>query len=100
MLRIDITKTRLAKDGTLYKASFQGTEIVTDSKNPELDACRELLARGYRGKVQSWWPEATYPSLTLDIAKAAKLTVKDNTEGRPVFRAYKPGAEVALQNAA
>jgi hypothetical protein len=44
---------------------------------PTLDSCRALLACGIAGPFETWHEGDSFARLTGDIAKAAKLEVKD-----------------------
>src|SRR5262245_16144001 len=61
-----------------YLVRYVGTVLVTSSRNPEFDACRVLLAQGISGKLEVWHKGAPFPSVCLDIAKGASLTVEES----------------------
>jgi hypothetical protein len=68
----------------LYHVRFDGKLIIQRSRCPELDLARELLARGFRGKVKILDGITGKLRTTIDIAKAAKLTAKEGRHG-PYF---------------
>lgn len=87
-LKILIEPTKLGQKGQRYQVTFEDEVILEDTSNPEYDACRVLLSRGITGRLETWRRNLSYPCLILDIARAAKLTVKDNNSGTPVICKY------------
>ena len=92
MHRIDIEPLGLGEMGRRYLVRHAGEVLVERSRNPEFDACRALLARGITGRLEAWHQGASYPSMRLDIEKAAKLTVKDG-DGGTGFAGWTPRPE-------
>ena len=63
-----------------YDVEFDGDLIVTDSRDPEHDLARALLARGYRGRVTLIDGTTGTPCTRVDIEKAAPWCVGSNLE--------------------
>ena len=56
-----------------------GEDILVDgSRDPEHDACRELLAMGITGKVTFRHKGSPHPSMTMTIEKSAQFTVGED----------------------
>jgi len=85
-----VTKTR----GQVFDAFVEGRKIVSRSTTPFLDACRQLMAEGAdpKAKVVMRHEGADHDALRSTIGYAAKLTVKDNSVGAPVFAKWVPFA--------
>ena len=76
------------RDGYRYSVICRGELIVDRSRDPECDAARALLARGYTGKLTLLDGKTGKPRIIIDIEKAAKLTVEE-TGSVPRFRKYR-----------
>ena len=59
---------------------FDGEIIVSDSRDPEHDLARALLARGIKGKVTLHDGCARKPRTVVNIEKAAPWCVGSNLE--------------------
>ena len=59
--------------------------IVSSSRDPEFDACRELLKRGLRG-VASFSRPGTTLHLRIDVERGAQLMTKESTWGVRVVK--------------
>lgn len=70
--------------GRLYSVLYEGQEIVTDSLDPEFDACRMLLKMGITGKLTTY--RGDMPCMILNIEKAAQYRTATNNQGTPVFK--------------
>lgn len=55
-----------------------GEVILERSRDPEHDACRELLARGIVGTVETYTGDRAFPSFRMSIETGARLTVTDS----------------------
>ena len=84
------------RTGYVYSVIFDGKLIVDRSREPECDAARALLARGITGKLTMLDGKTGKPRTTIDIKKAAWLTVEE-TGNSPRFRKYreKGGSEAS-----
>jgi hypothetical protein len=69
----------------LYDVTFDGEVIVSNSRVPECDASRALLAKGITGKLHMLDGRTGKPRTIIDIEKAAKLTVLENRRNSPRF---------------
>ncbi len=84
--RIGFTST-----GARWRVTSQSGEVLVErSRNPEFDACRSLLAAGFKGSLEVWHQSGGHPGLVLDIEQGAKLTVTDPDSGRPRFVPWVP----------
>ena len=63
-----------------YNVDFDGDLIVTDSRDPEHDLARALLARCYRGHVTLIDGKTGKPRTRVNIEKAAPWCVGSNLE--------------------
>jgi hypothetical protein len=65
-----------------------GKLLVKNPRDPECDAARALLARGYTGKLTLCDGKTGIPRTIIDIERAAKLSAE---EGRTAlaFRRYR-----------
>ena len=90
---------RSAGRGQLYGVHYDGNVLIADTRNPEFDACRRLLSLGITGMLETWRPDQPDPSMRMDIAKAAKLSMIDNGRDGPRFAKWAPIAEGAFGNA-
>jgi hypothetical protein len=70
----------------LYEVIVGDRVLVSDSKNPEHDLARALLAEGITGTVEIRDAKSGAPRALVNIEKAAKMAVQENTRG---FRTVK-----------
>jgi hypothetical protein len=63
-----------------YDVEFDGAVIVSDSRDPEHDLARELLARGYHGHVTLIDGKTGKPRTHVNIERAAPWCVGSNLE--------------------
>src|SRR4029077_13371105 len=63
-----------------YDVVFSGVIIVTDSRDPEHDLARALLARGIKGNVTLHDGATRKPRTVVNIEKAAPWCVGSNLE--------------------
>jgi hypothetical protein len=78
------------RSGYVCSVIYDGELLVSRSTTPEFDAARALLARGITGKLTLLDGKTGRPRLTLDIEKAAQLTVRDDQRRGPCFVRWKP----------
>jgi hypothetical protein len=99
--RIQIEPTTIRGErGQHYRVSYEGAVLIDETWNPELAACRELLARGIVGRLEVWRRGKSHPDMLVpDIAKAAEWTVKENETRGPHFGRWQPRPEDLSQNA-
>ena len=74
----------------LYDVVFNGETIVSDSRVPEFDACRVLLARSLTGTLVLADAVTGKNRLSLDIERGAKLTVREDQNRAPRLAKWKP----------
>jgi hypothetical protein len=90
-LRVFIDPVKITGRGQGYSVSFNGETIITNTRNPAADACRHLVALGYRGRMEMWENERPHPRLVFhDIKKAARLTVSETERHGPRIVRYDP----------
>ncbi len=63
-----------------YDVVFDGEIIVTDSRDPEHDLARALLARGIKGNVTLHDGPTRKPRTVVNIEKAAPWCIGSNLE--------------------
>ena len=70
-----------------YSVLFEGKLLVERSRDPECDAARVLLARGYTGTLHMLDGKTGEPRTIIDIEKAAKLRLPFSLQyrGSPVL---------------
>jgi hypothetical protein len=73
------------RDGYRYSVICRGELIVDRSRDPECDAARALLAKGFTGKLVMCDGKTGVPRTIINIEKAAKLGVEE-TGGAPRLR--------------
>jgi hypothetical protein len=78
------------RTGYVYSVVFDGKLIVDQSANAEFDAARALLAMGHTGRLTILDGKTGRARLTLDIEKAATLTVREDARRGPCFVQWKP----------
>jgi hypothetical protein len=70
--RVFIECTGHSGAGARYRVTDEnGRLLVASSRFPEFDAARALLAEGVTGEMEVWRPAGAFPSMRLDIEKAA-----------------------------
>jgi hypothetical protein len=74
----------------LYDVVFNGETIVSNSRVPEFDACRVLLARSLTGTLVLADAVTGKNRLSLDIERGAKLTVREDQNRAPRLAKWKP----------
>jgi hypothetical protein len=82
----------LSRRGHLYEVALDGEVIVPSSRDPEPDACRELLRRGLRGVAV--FCRAGVPCLRMDIERGAQLMTKESGEGVRYVKFTPDGASI------
>ena len=75
--------------GRRYAVSIDGQRIVEDSRDPECDAARALLARNITGVVKLLDANTGAHRSTVNIDKAARLRTYDDSRGLG-FEWWKP----------
>jgi hypothetical protein len=78
---------------------FDGELIVVDSRDPEHDLARALLARGLTGKVTMLDAQTGKPRTVVDIAKAAELCVSEESRDGLRIQAYRESPDSDSQAA-
>ena len=66
-------------DGYRYSVLFEGKLLVENSRDPECDAARALVAKGITGKLTMCDGKTGKPRTIIDIEKAAQLTVSEES---------------------
>ena len=64
--------------------------VVEGSKDPEHDACRELLKKGITGSAVFWHRGSTDPARKMGIEWGARYTVRETTNRGLVLERYEP----------
>jgi hypothetical protein len=99
--RIYIEPTTIRGErGQHYRVHYEGAVLVDETWNPELEACRALLARGIASRLEVWRAGKPHPDMLVrDIAKAAEWTVKEDERRGPRFARWSARPEDLLQDA-
>lgn len=84
----------------LYHVRFRDELIIQRSRNPECDLARALLARGIKGHVRIVDALTGRHRSTVNIEKAAQLTVREDKRRGPCFEKWKPMPEIPRHSAA
>ena len=74
----------------LYDIEFSGELVVRDSKDPECELARALLARGITGTIRLHDANTGKPRIAINIEKCAKLTVRETRSHGPRFVKWRP----------
>jgi hypothetical protein len=81
----------LSGHGYKYEVALDGEVIVTSSRDPEFDACRELLRRGRRG-IAVFRRSGAAPHFWVDVERGAQLMTKESAWGVRVVKFTAEGA--------
>ena len=87
---IDIEETKVTNKTTMYRVWYKNKVLLESSRDPEYEACRELLRRGITGKLVTFSLGNDVPRMKMDIEKAAKRTCVEPNRGRIRTQPYKP----------
>jgi hypothetical protein len=69
------------RDGYRYSVICRGELIVDRSRDPECDAARALLAKGFTGKLVMCDGTTGRPRMIVDVEKAAQRTCTEGPHG-------------------
>ena len=97
--RISVMPVGLGQRGPIYRVVYQGETLTAATRVPLLDACRTLLARGIRGRLELWRPGKAHWDAAVDIERGAQLTVRETERHGPRFAPWQPAPEIASQDA-
>jgi hypothetical protein len=86
--------------GQHYRVWLEGAVLIEDTWNPEFEVCRALLARGIRGKLQTWHRGKPHWDMQLDIERGASLTVEENEQRGPKIVRWRPHPQSAVLSSA
>jgi hypothetical protein len=78
------------RDVYFYSMEFEGKIVVECSVDAACDLARVLLARGLTGHVKVIHKETGQYRYTVEIEKAAKLTVREDARCGPCFVKWRP----------
>ncbi len=77
--------------GMWYWVEYDHLPLIARTRNPEHDACRALVSKGHRGRLETWDGIRPHPLLIIgDIEKAALFTVAENASHGPKVVRYRP----------
>jgi hypothetical protein len=99
MHSITIEPTKLGEAGQRYRVNYAGNILVDNSRYPEFDACRALLALGLTGKVEVWRQRAAFPAMRIDIERGARLTISETEDHGPRMVRWRPAPTQELRDA-
>ena len=87
--KISIEPTNIRGErGQHYRVIYNRAILIEDTRNPEYDACRVLLAMGITGMLETGRQGSLAPCLRLDIARGANLTVEEGQRVGPRLRRW------------
>lgn len=90
LVRVDIEPSLSSGErAQRYRVWHEGAVLIEDTWNPEYDACRALLAKGTVGRMEVWSRGGAYARSRVDIAKGAKLTIRENDKRGPELVRYR-----------
>ena len=96
--KISIEPTNIRGErGQYYKVIYNGAILIEDTRNPEYDACRVLLAMGITGRLQTWRQGSQAPCLRLDIENGAKVTIEEGQRAGPRLRRWEAHPDANLE---
>jgi hypothetical protein len=81
----------LSGHGYKYEVALDGEVIVPSSRDPEFDACRELVKRGLRG-IAVFRRPGSAPHFWADVERGAQLMTKEGAWGVRVVKFTQYGA--------
>jgi hypothetical protein len=98
--RIQIEPTTIRGErGQYYRVHYEGAVLIDETWNPELEACRSLLARGIMGRLEVWRCGKSHPDMLVpNIPKAAEWTIEESEKSGPRFARWKRRPENIPQN--
>ena len=67
--------------GYRYSVVFRGKLLIQHSRDPECDAARALLAKGFTGKLTLLDGKTGKPRTIIDIKKASRLSTEEGPRG-------------------
>ena len=74
----------------LYDVEFDGELVITGSAEPACDFARAMRVRGHRGWIKVIDADSGMHRYSVNIEKAARLTVRDTEREGPRFVKWKP----------
>jgi hypothetical protein len=90
-IALTLRRMSLSRRGYLYEVVLDGEVIVSSSRDPEYDACRELLKRGRRG-IAIFSRPGVAPHFWADVERGAQLMTKESAWGVRVVKFSPDGA--------
>jgi hypothetical protein len=81
MLKARLHPIWVPKVGYRYSVIFRGNLLVQRSRDPECDAARALLAKGFTGKLTLLDGKTGRPRTIVNIEKAARLSTEEGPRG-------------------
>ena len=76
--------------GYVFSVVYNGKLLVERSRDPECDAARVLVAKGITGKLTMLDGKTGIPRTIINIEKAAKLRVAEESKNGLRFRNHYP----------
>jgi hypothetical protein len=74
----------------LYDVEFDGELVITGSADPACDFARAMRVRGHRGWIKVIDADSGMHRYSVNIEKAARLTVRETAQEGPRFVKWKP----------
>ena len=88
--RIVIEPTTIRGDqGQYYRVRYEDEVLIEETWNPELEACRALIARGITGRMEVWRAGKAHADIIVpSIEEAARWSVVENDKERALSLSY------------
>lgn len=92
VIRIEISEAKPRRGSTRYSVRLAdtGETLIERARDPEFEAARILLARGFDGILETVGPGSSVVSLRIPLAKAARLTTIEPNNAPSTIRKYQP----------
>jgi len=99
VLHVQIECLRYAAAGVRYRVMHLGKTLVASTRDPEFEACRAMLAKGFKGTLVSYGPGSSVPSVSVDIERGARLAAIENDKDGPKIGRYRRHPSSVVEDA-
>ncbi len=87
---IEIERTGNTQTGAIFRVWHADRILIDRTDDPEIDACRELLANGITGRLTTYHKGNPTPCLRMDIERGATLRTVDTALDGPRIAKWTP----------
>jgi hypothetical protein len=88
--RIDIAFVRYGHGGTNYRVIFRGETLIENTREPIFNACRALVAKGLKGRLEMWAGEPYPRMIVRDIERGANSMIVEGAKTAPRIVEWNP----------